>query len=307
MPSPSDRLEIPRRLSGTRFDRVLAELFPDQSGSRLQKLVRRGMVEVDGKKVLRSNFKVSGGEVIVLRAPVDPAPPEGLEWLHIDETVAAVSKPAGLLTHRVGDRPDPAVATLAVDHLGPLPCMDDDARRPGVVHRLDRETSGVLLIARTEEAMENLREQFRTRQVRKRYLALVHGDPERDRFVVDEPLARAPGKGDRECVDPRGRAARTEFEVLARSGLHALVECRPETGRRHQLRVHLHHVGHPVVGDSMYRSASGGPRVRAPHHMLHAASIGFLHPSTGAHVQVEAGTPGSFDALIDQLGLARSS
>ena len=105
---------------------MLAELFPDQSGSRLQKLVRRGMVEVDGKKVLRSNFKVSGGEVIVLRAPVDPAPPEGLEWLHIDETVAAVSKPAGLLTHRVGDRPDPAVATLAVDHLGPLPCMDDD-------------------------------------------------------------------------------------------------------------------------------------------------------------------------------------
>lgn len=296
------RLEIPTRLSGTRFDRVLAELVPDHSGAQLQKLVRRGRVKIDGRRVVRSNFRVGGGERIVLHLDTPRTAASALEWLHVEDAFAVANKPPGLLTHRVDARSEPSVSDLAVARFGALPCLDDDATRPGIVHRLDRDTSGVIVVVRTEAALANLREQFRARTVDKRYLALVHGVPSTDRLDLDRPLGRAPGAGDRERVDPAGRPAHTTVYVFARSAAHALVECRPHTGRRHQIRVHLQDAGFPVVGDELYRRAFGSS-VRAPHHALHAARIAFAHPVDGQRVEFEAPPPATFLALQAELGL----
>lgn len=301
------RLVVPPGLTGTRFDRVLAELVPGHSGAQLQKLVRRGRVKIDGRRVVRSNFRVGGGERVVVHLDAPRAAEPALEWLHVEDAFAVANKPPGLLTHRVAARREPSVADRAVERFGALPCLDDDATRPGIVHRLDRDTSGVIVVARTDPALASLRDQFRARTVDKRYLAVVHGVPAVDRIEIDRPIGRAPGAGDRERVDPAGRPAHTTVYVFARGAAHALVECRPHTGRRHQIRVHLHDAGFPVVGDELYRPArpAGGPR--PPHHALHAARIAFDHPVARElgvrRVEFEAAPPPAFVALRAELGL----
>jgi len=298
------RLSIPSRYGGTRFDRALAELVPDQTRAQLQKLVRRGRVKLDGKKVLRSNLRLNGGEELLVHLPAPEAPPPTVDWIHVTDDYAVADKPAGLLTHATPKSTrtsQPTLADAAVARFGVLPTIDEDFR-PGIVHRLDRDTSGLVVIARTERALEHLRARFRAREVDKRYLALVHGVPTADTFASNDPIAPHPSHQDLQRVAEDGRASHTSFEVLRRFASHALVECHPTTGRRHQLRVHLHALGHPIVADELYRPPRSVDREpKLPHHALHASHLAFDALESAERVAFDAAPHPWFREALDAL------
>jgi len=301
-----NELEIPAKLSGERLDAILAALYPSHSKSALQKLVRRGAVTLDGKRVVRSNVRPRPKALVHIDLPVAASKEAAIPVLFEDEHLVVLDKPAGMLTHGHEREEGTSLADVAVQRFGRLPMLMGE-ERPGVVHRLDRETSGAIVLARTPTAMERLREAFRGRSVRKEYLALVHGSSREDAFVVDAPLGPMEGHRDRQVIrhDDQGKAARTEFEVRERFGRHSLVACRLITGRRHQIRVHLLEAGLPLVGDKLYgaRDAKALP-VGAPalvHHALHAARIGFEHPVLGGDVEVEAPPRAEIAELIEWL------
>jgi 23S rRNA pseudouridine1911/1915/1917 synthase len=284
---------------GLRLDQALAQLVPDLSRARLQKLVRRGDVRVDGRTVRRSNGQVRAGSQIELELE-DRVPPV----LHEDDALIVVDKPPGLLTHRIPGNEEANLADLLDTHSGPLP-TGAGAHRPGVVHRLDRETSGVIVLARTEAALRDLKLQFREHRVDKRYLALCVGEGPREPWHVDRPLGPAPTGGDREWLDPPqgGKPAHTEFRVLRRTGSVCWVEARPRSGRRHQVRLHLVASGLSVVDDRLYR-AKDAPAVPTPARVgrcaLHAATLEFVHPERGERVRFEAPLPDDLAAALER-------
>lgn len=307
-PEPAN-LEVPPRLGGKRLDQVLDQLVDTHSRAQLQKLVRKGRVRVDGKRVVRSNIGVSAGARIRIQfdAPAghEPAAPPALEPLTVvfaDEHLIVVDKPAGWLPHPAPRSEAPSVAEELRRLYGPLP-TPFGTERGGIVHRLDRETSGLMVAGRTAEVMHALKDQFRERTVEKLYAAFVAGRPTSDRFHVEGPLGAVPGKHDRQQLNPPGpgKESETEFEVVERYPAHALVHCRPRTGRRHQIRVHLAARGLPVVGDALYgtRTAASLPRdCPAPRrHALHAGGLGFLHPHTSERVSFRAPLPADLEDL----------
>jgi 23S rRNA pseudouridine1911/1915/1917 synthase len=302
---------------GERLDRFLAERLPDRSRSRLQALVREGRVSVDGEVRKKPGAPLAAGERVRAELPeLDPRPDaararQELVVLHEDEQLLVVDKPAGLLSHRTEGGAEITLAELAEARSGPLPSSQGEGR-PGIVHRLDRDTSGVMVLARTPEAMEALLRQFREREVEKTYEALVAGEPRFHSDWIDEPLGRHPRQPDRVCVLPEeegGRPASTYYEVLERlpGGAHLL--CRPRTGRTHQIRVHLVSVGLEVVGDRVHRVQGrrpalpeGAPRPRRQ--LLHARRLELTHPGTGERVAYEAPLPEDFTAQLEWLRAA---
>ncbi len=306
MPRALERYVVPKDLAGRRLDEVLSGLLPDLSRSQAQKLVRRGDVLVSGKRVVRSNGRVARGtEIAVERDVPEPA----IDVLHEDEELLVVSKPPGLLTHGIAGSDAQHMAQFLEASHGPLPRTRGE-ERPGVVHRLDRETSGVLVVARTEAALEALQDQFRERAVLKRYLAIVSGAPgATEPLSIDLPLGPVPGKADRQWVDhDRGKDALTLVRLERALGGHSLVDCTIHTGRRHQIRVHLAERGYPVVGDPL----SGTKRQRAlpaavprpPRLALHAAVLAFDHPRTGERLEVSAPLPPDLAGIVEALAAA---
>lgn len=308
-------LRVPTHHSGRRLDEVLAELVPGRSRARLQKLVRRGAVSIDGRKVVRSNRRVVGGERLrVVLSPrsgseegtcANTAPPV-LSVLHEDSELLAFDKPPGLLTHPAPGHTGWSVAELAQARFGPLP-EEAGVRRPGIVHRLDRETSGVLVVARTSRAMATLRDHFRERRVQKTYLALVAGEARTEAWEIDRPLGPAPDGGDRQWIDPPsgGRPARTRFIVRTRFDGATLLECHPESGRRHQVRLHICASGLTLVEDALYRPRdvsrlpAGAPRVGR--HALHSLHLALPHPLSGARLELTAPVPADLTRLLHWL------
>ena len=298
---PSERFVVPPKLSGERFDRVLEQLVPGHSRAQLQKLVRKGAVTLDGRRVLRSNLRVRGGErvEVVFGSPAKGPAEKGLAItvLYEDDHVVALSKPAGLLTHAVRRGDEDSVARQLVARFGPLPTVGDEPR-PGIVHRLDRWTSGVLVAARTEEALTELRNQFRLRRAKKRYLAVVEGCPQDEHFTVDDPLGPEPGPRNRERIDPTGRPSRTRVARLETRGERTLLACWPETGRRHQIRVHLASRGLPVVGDVLY-AAGSRKELAGDRHLLHASELVLRHPTQERELSFHAAAPADFHPFSD--------
>ncbi|QDV05269.1 Ribosomal large subunit pseudouridine synthase D [Planctomycetes bacterium Poly30] len=294
---------VPKNLSGDRLDVVLEELVKDLSRSQLQKLVRRGKVRVNGKVVARSNGRVPKGTAIEIERE---APAPTIEVLHQDADILVVVKPAGLLTHGADRRPDSDDLASQLDELfGPLP-ISRGLERPGIVHRLDRDTSGILVVARHEPALENLQDQFRDRSVLKVYQCLSSGSPLETDFTIEDPLGPVPGKADRQQIDhAHGKDAHTDFQVLQSFGTHALLACRLHTGRRHQIRVHLAARGLPVLGDPLYGSQQQRPLpggVAAPARLaLHAWKLAFRHPGTGERMEFASELPQDLQATVDQL------
>jgi 23S rRNA pseudouridine1911/1915/1917 synthase len=298
---------------GRRLDVVLVRLVSGVSRSRLQAWIREGRVSVEGRRVRRPGALIAAGARIELvpPAPADPAASaalaDHLPVLHADPELIAVDKPAGMLSHpsertRVG-----TVADLAAARFGPLPAIQGEDR-PGIVHRLDRWTSGVMVLGRTRPALEHLKDQFKHRSVRKTYLALVHGAPRFDSDWIDAPIARPPERRDRYRIAPQGegRPASTYFEVRERFDGFALLACFPKTGRTHQIRVHLASIAHPVVGDRVYRHRSTPPTIppEAPlvdRQALHAQVLELEHPATGAGLRFEAPLAQDITALLDWL------
>lgn len=290
-PLDAERLEVPATAAGLRLDVFLAERL-GVSRARVQRAITDGEVQVNGRAA-RPGYRVRPGDDIDADIPApatteltpEPLP---LNILFEDEAVIVLDKPAGQVVHPAAGVAGGTLANALAFHFGGRR-PGDAALRPGIVHRLDRDTSGVMVVAKTDTALEHLAGQFRARTVEKRYVALVHGDMV-GAGVIDAPIARDRRNRLRMTVDPAGRPARTHYAVMRRLGVVTLLEVRIETGRTHQIRVHCAHLRHPVVGDPLYgqgrdqqlRDAAQRRAVmRLGRQFLHAAQLAFVHPISG--------------------------
>ncbi len=306
--------EITGAQDGLRLDRALSELLSTQSRSSLAKLIIDGRVRVDGRPATKASQRVETGQRVAIDVP-DPAASTvesqeiPLHILYEDEDVVVIDKPPGLVVHPAAGHPDHTVVNALLFHVKDLSGIGGELR-PGIVHRLDKDTSGVMLIAKHDEAHRKLTANWNTDLVRKEYLALVYGTPSSDRGTVDAPIGRDPRDRKRMAVLAGGRRAVTDYEIAERLRYASVVRCRLRTGRTHQIRVHMKHLGHPIVGDPAY----SGPQWRGipdkkiqraiaafPRQALHAARLTFTHPRTSAAVVVEAALPEDFRGLVEVL------
>ncbi|HXP83503.1 MAG TPA: RluA family pseudouridine synthase [Bryobacteraceae bacterium] len=285
--------------AGKRLDHFLQESLPDRSRSRLQAWVKAGLVTVNGAAA-KASLTLRGGERVEVTPTAPPplkAAPEDLpvEILYEDAAVVAVNKPAGLVVHAGAGVQSGTLVNRLVRHFQDLSQIGGELR-PGIVHRLDRGTSGVLLVARTDSAHRALAAQFSGRSVEKIYLALVQGRLRDDTGRIEKPIARDPVHRTRMTARlASGRSALTEFRVLERFENFTCLEVRIGTGRTHQIRVHLASLGHPVAGDKLY-GARAAERI-----FLHAWRISFTSPATGERVTVEAPLPPDLEQWLARL------
>jgi 23S rRNA pseudouridine1911/1915/1917 synthase len=291
---------VPAALGGLRLDQALARLFPQYSRNRLQAWLKSGHITVDGRR-LAANHAVAGGERIALRPPrvPDAAVPQAqripLKVVFEDAALIVIDKPVGLVVHPGAGQPDRTMLNALLAHapaLGAVP-------RAGIVHRLDKDTSGLLVVAKTVSAQAELARQLAERSMRRVYLAVVQGDPPAS-GTIDAPVGRDVRARTRMAVTHRGKPARTGYRVLERYGRAALVECRLETGRTHQIRVHFQHIRHPLVGDETYRRGTRHG-VSFPRQALHAAELTLVHPSTGQVMSWRSPLPRDMKRLVDTL------
>ncbi len=309
---------VPPELAGERLDVALVELLGGHlSRTRLQEMIRDGGVQVDGAPPVRAAQILEAGQRIELsdvpRSRARVGGPVGGELVLVfeDEHLAVIDKPAGQLAHPTTVVRGGTVSELAEARFGALPAPQGEDR-PGIVHRLDADTSGLLVLVKSEAAAGSLLAAFRERTVEKRYLALVHGEPRFDADWITAPLGRSSRHADRVCVLPEGegKPAETFYSVRERFARFALLECRPTTGRTHQIRVHLASLEHPIVGDRIYpgRSRIPLPKDTPPlaRHLLHAAGLSFAHPVTGEALAFESPVPADFRAWLDWLRAART-
>lgn len=287
-------------MGGLRLDQALARLFPQYSRNRLQAWLKSGHIRVDGA-VREARDAVTGGESVVLEPPATPdaAAPRAqrmpLKIVHEDADIIVLDKPAGLVVHPGAGQPDRTLVNALLAHAPSLAGVP----RAGIVHRLDKDTSGLLVVAKNVSAQANLAGQLAERSVRRVYLALVQGDPPAS-GVIDAPVGRDAKARTRMAVSHRGKPARTAYRVLERFGNAALVECRLETGRTHQIRVHFQHIRHPLLGDSVYRRGTRHG-IAFARQALHAAELSLTHPRTGERMTWQAPPPRDFRQLLESL------
>ena len=273
---------------GLRLDIFLAERLEGVSRNAVKNAIKNGYVRVGGSVCQRPSRRISSGEVVEWHAPVKPLlVPSAIPVpvIYEDDQIVVVNKPAGMVVHP-GAGTDGRTLVEGLLATRSLP-VDDDPSRPGVVHRLDKETTGIIVVAKTAEALASLKKQFASRVVTKFYLALVEGEIEEEEGLIDAPVGRDPANPRMMAVIPRGRPAKTAFRVLQRLPRRTLILLQPKTGRTHQLRVHMHYIGHPIIGDPLY-----GPN--GEHMLLHAWRIAFSHPESGQEVRFEAPVPSWF-------------
>ena len=293
---------MPKNEAHVRLDRFLANNLPEYSRSRLQQLIRTGFVTLNGGAT-RARYLVHTGDKIELTEPplekLDNQPePIPLEILFEDKDIIVINKPAGLVVHPGAGHRQHTLVNALLGHCATLSGIGGK-ERPGIVHRLDKETSGCLVVAKNDKAHRELSRQFAERTIEKIYLAVVAGRLRKKTGVIEATIGRHHIHRQRMSVaSPRGRPAKTEYRVVCSGNQTSLVECRLYSGRTHQIRVHLHHLGHPVLGDKVYaaRLAKNFPR-----HMLHAWKLGFRHPSSGGWKDFEAPPPNDFTAAIKTI------
>ena len=289
-----------------RLDQALVRLLPEYSRNRLQEWIRGGQVTMNGEPT-SAKTKVWGGEIIVV-AP-QPAPgdashlPEDipLQVVFEDDQILVIDKPAGLVVHPGSGNWSGTLLNALLRHAPEI----SGVPRAGIVHRLDKDTSGLLVVAKTIPAQVNLVRQLQARSVTREYFAVVHGVAARD-GVVEAPIGRHPVSRTRMAVVASGKPATTNFAVLERGASWSLLRCRLETGRTHQIRVHLHSIGHPLIGDPIYRLGNLGAALPAealdfPRQALHAAMLALVHPKTGDTLAWRAPTPRDIAQLLSLL------
>ena len=298
--------------AGQRLDLWLASRLPEVSRSRIKVLIDGGHVEVDGA-ARKASHRLKPGERV--KALVPPPPPDEmaaeaipLRVIFEDAHVLVVDKPAGMVTHPGAGRMTGTLAAAALAHAPDISGVGGP-RRPGIVHRLDKGTSGLIVLAKTRAAYDSLTAQLARRTVSRRYLCLAHGVIRRDEGVIDAPIARDPRSRVRMAVarSGTGKRAVTRYRVLERFVGFTYLECRLETGRTHQIRVHLASIGHPLVGDTTYGGRKGRDALPAEFIeglggvALHAAGLSFLHPATGVPVELACPLPNRVAALLSHL------
>lgn len=294
---------IPEALAGERVDRVVS-LIADISRREAVELIATGGVLVSGRAPDKPSVRVTAGAAITIEVPEPPSAMEAdatvaFEVVHHDDHVVVVNKPAGLVVHPGSGVTD---ATLANGLLARFPEMEGvgEANRPGIVHRLDRGTSGLLMVARTDEAYSSLVAQLAERTVARRYRSLAGGLFDSESGLIDAPLGRSLRDATRRAVVADGRPARTHYEVVRRyqAADVTLIDCVLETGRTHQIRAHLDAIGHPVVGDQRY---GGVPCEGLDRPFLHAAHLGFTHPTSDQRLSFDAPLPADLQTVLDRL------
>ena len=290
---------------GLRLDRFLSEELEDHSRSFLQKLIKEGLVTVDGKPV-KANYRLSAGQQVSVqvREPeeVNIEPQEmPLDILYEDGDVCIVNKPKGMVVHPAAGHYRDTLVNGIMYH-----CQDslsgiNGSLRPGIVHRIDKDTTGALIICKNDKAHSCIAEQLKEHSITRRYRAIVIGNLSEDEGTVDAPIGRHPTQRKKMAVNRiNGKRAVTHYRVLERFRGYTYIECQLETGRTHQIRVHMASIGHPLLGDTVYGPAKQAyPSLEGQ--TLHAMVIGFVHPTTGAYMEFEAPLPGYFAELLQKL------
>ena len=294
------RLDV--EVAGGRLDKFVAEECPELSRTQAQRLIEDGEVTVNGE-IAKPGLKLAVGDRIEVRVPPVTAStlePEAIPFgvLYEDDDVLVIDKPAGLAVHPAPGHPDHTLANAILAYLPESPDTGD-ALRPGIVHRLDKDTSGVMLVAKNRLAHADLSRQFKSREVSKVYLALVRGRLSPEKGSIEAAIGRDPRNRKRMAVvdDDRGRDARTRYRVIQYLGNRSLLEITPGTGRTHQIRVHLAAIGHPVVGDATY-----GPKPAVlPRQFLHAKYLSFHLPASGRYVEFESELPADLAQVLASL------
>lgn len=319
MPRLEFDMLVPPGKSRERLDSYLARHLENATRSKVQQAIREGYVLVDGRTV-RSSHRVSPGEKIHVTIPGTPPPTVTaedipLDIVYEDQHLIVLNKPAGMVTHPAYSHYSGTLVNALLHHWrsGPLPFAD--MTRPGIVHRLDKDTSGLMVVARDDITLARLAKQFSERTIRREYQAIIWGCPRGGRGTVDAALGRSVSDRKKIAVSGTGKAAATDFEVLETFDYLSLVRLRLRTGRTHQIRVHMHHIGHPVFGDPSYggrRIAWGGTGARKKgevQHMLvimkrqalHAKTLGFIHPETKEMMQFDSDLPPDISEMLALL------
>lgn len=308
--------------AGERLDRTLANHLETLSRTRIKTLIEQGAVMINGESALVAKRPVADGDAITIQMPAleaaDPKPQDiPLSILFEDEAVIVINKPAGLVVHPGAGNPDGTLVNALLAHCGDTLSGIGGVKRPGIVHRLDKDTSGVMVVAKTDNAHQSLTEQFadhgRTGPLERRYQALVWGAPNQTRGTINEPIGRAPNHPIKFTVRRDGKTAITHYRVIDRLSDHAShLECSLETGRTHQIRVHLTAKGHPVMADPLYATGyqtkaktlnpeAQSALARAKRQALHAGHLAFAHPTTEDVLAFDAPLPADMADLLAAL------
>lgn len=303
------RLEFCVGEGGARLDKYLADRVPELSRSAAQRLIHDGRVAVNDEP-LKAGYKVRVGDLVVVHLPAgestEPvAEAIPLKVVYEDQALIVVDKSAGMVVHPAPGHPSGTLVNALLAYCPELATSGDD--RPGIVHRLDRDTSGLILVAKSEKVRRALQRQFKERRVHKAYLALLDGRLQPAWGRIEAPIGRDPHHRQRMSILSGGREAITEYHVLERFahvmgpavGDYTLVEAEPQTGRTHQIRVHFASIGHPLVGDAVYGRQRS--RLPVPRQFLHACRLGFEHPVTGQRMELEAPIPADLAAVLGLL------
>jgi len=295
---------VTEEISGDRIDKFLSEQCEELSRSFIQKLLKSGEVFV-GAKAVKPSYKVTEGDMISFEVPEAVEPeilPEDipLDIVYEDHDVILVNKPKGMVVHPAAGHYTGTLVNALMYH-----CKDDlsginGVMRPGIVHRIDMDTTGVLIICKNDLAHNSIAEQLKEHSITRRYQAIVHGNLKVDEGIVDAPVGRHPQDRKKMCINHQnGKHAVTHYKVLNRFNGYTHIECRLETGRTHQIRVHMSSIGHPLLGDAVYGPAKCPFKLQGQ--TLHAGILGFVHPRTGEYMKFEAPLPEYFRKLLNIL------
>lgn len=294
-------INITEQQKGERIDKVISAAEEDWSRSQISNWVKDGHIKVNGETV-KPNYKVRLEDEITITPPLleelDAEPEDlDLDIVYEDEDVLVVNKPKGMVVHPAPGHASGTLVNGLMHHCTDLSGINGIVR-PGIVHRIDKDTSGLLMVAKNDLAHASLVDQLVEKSVTRKYIALVHGHIAHDKGTIEAPIARDPKERQKMAVVDKGKHAVTHFTVLERFGDYTLVECRLETGRTHQIRVHMRYIGFPLVGDPKY-----GPRktMDIGGQALHAGVIGFIHPRTKEYLEFSAPLPAEFEELLESL------
>ncbi|WP_307976784.1 RluA family pseudouridine synthase [uncultured Streptococcus sp.] len=293
-------MEVIVNEAGARLDKAMADLT-ELSRSQANEEIKKGAVLVNGQ-AKKAKYTVQEGDVITYEVPQEEildyqAEDIPLEIVYEDDDVAVVNKPQGMVVHPSAGHASGTLVNALMYHVKNLSSINGVVR-PGIVHRIDKDTSGLLMVAKNDQAHQALAEELKDKKSLRKYIAIVHGNLPNDRGMIEAPIGRSEKDRKKQAVTAKGKPAVTRFQVLERLGDYSLVELTLETGRTHQIRVHMAYIGHPVAGDPLY-----GPRKTLKGHgqFLHAQTLGFIHPKTGETMVFTAEAPAIFQETLEKL------